>query len=206
MMLLLAFLGGVLTIASPCILPVVPLVFARASESTRRETVSLLAGLALAFAATATIAALAINWLVVASEWGRLAALMLLAITGVALISPRVAVILARPATRMGSALAGSRGGKHLPVASNVVGGAAIGLLWAPCAGPILGLLIVGAAGMTAVHSSLLFLTFALGAVVSLAFVLSAGSRLRARLTRAGRGESIIRQGLGIATLVTVTA
>ncbi|MEO5579487.1 MAG: thioredoxin family protein, partial [Gemmatimonadaceae bacterium] len=41
---------------------------------------------------------------------------------------------------------------------------------------------------------------------VSLAFVLSAGSRLRARLTRAGRGESIIRQGLGIATLVTVTA
>ncbi len=206
MMFLLAFLGGVLTIASPCILPVVPLVFARSNDATRRETVTLLAGVAIAFAVTATIASLAINWLVVASEWGRLAALVLMALAGLALISPRVAEILTRPATRLGSSLTNSRRGTRLPVMTNLIAGAAIGLLWAPCAGPILGLLIVGAAGMSVAVSSLLFLTFALGAAVSLAFVLSAGARLRARITLARRGESIVRRGIGVATLVTVLA
>ena len=206
MMFLLAFLGGVLTIASPCILPVIPLVFARSSNATRRETVTLLAGLALAFAVTATIASLAVHWLVVASEWGRLAALVLMALAGLALISPRIAEILARPATRVGTLLANSRGGTQVPAATNLIAGAAIGLLWAPCAGPILGLLIVGAAGMSVAVSSLLFLTFASGAVVSLAFVLSAGARLRARISRARRGESIVRRGIGVATLVTVLA
>jgi len=206
MMFLLAFLGGVLTIASPCILPVIPLVFARASDGTRRNTLPLLAGLALAFTLTATIAALAINWLVIASEWGRYAALAIMAVAGLALISPRIAEFVSRPATRMGAALADSRSGDRLPVAANLVAGAAIGLLWAPCAGPILGLLIVGAAGMSVTLSSLLFLTFAIGAVMSLAFVLSAGARLRARIARAGRGESILRRGLGVATVVTVAA
>ncbi|MEO5590306.1 MAG: cytochrome c biogenesis protein CcdA, partial [Gemmatimonadaceae bacterium] len=196
MMFLLAFLGGVLTIASPCILPVIPMVFARASGGNMRSLLPMLTGLAVAFAVTATVAVVAVNWLVVASEAGRLAALALMAVVGLSLVSSRVAGFLARPAARFGAALSRPRdSGLESPV-PNLIGGVAIGLLWAPCAGPILGLLIVGAAGMSIVHSSLLFLTFALGACMSLAIVLSAGARLRARITRAGRGESIVRRGL----------
>lgn len=205
MMFLLAFLGGVLTIASPCILPVIPLVFARASGGTR-ASLPLLAGLALAFAATATVAVVAVNWLVVATEGGRMAALGLMAIVALSLISSRVAGFLTRPAARIGAALATSRSAGSASALPNLIAGVAIGLLWAPCAGPILGLLIVGAAGLSVAHSSLLFLTFALGACMSLALVLSAGARLRTRIARAGRGETVVRRSLGVATLATVVA
>lgn len=205
--LLLAFLGGVLTILSPCILPVIPLVFARTGRDFRREIVPMLAGLALAFTGAAVFATATARWLLVANEIGRYAALLLLAVVGLALISTRVSELVTRPATTAGASLLGgpSAGGRESP-ARNVVIGMAIGLLWAPCAGPILGLLIAAAATSAAPRAGLLFLTFALGAIMSLAVVTSLGTRLIARLTRAGATDSAVRRTLGIATLITVCA
>jgi cytochrome c biogenesis protein CcdA len=55
---LLAFIGGVLTILSPCILPVLPFVFARADQPFRRSGLPLLTGMALTFSLVAVAAAL----------------------------------------------------------------------------------------------------------------------------------------------------
>jgi thiol-disulfide isomerase/thioredoxin len=82
----------------------------------------------------------------------------------------------------------------------------AVGLLWAPCAGPILGVLIAAAATTSASRAALLFLTFALGAAMSLAAVLSLGATLIARIKRAGTTDLAVRRVLGIATIVTVIA
>ena len=54
---LLAFVGGVLTILSPCILPVLPFVFARADQPFRRSGLPLLVGMALTFSLVAVAAA-----------------------------------------------------------------------------------------------------------------------------------------------------
>ena len=59
---ILAFLGGMLTIVSPCILPVLPFVFARADRSFTRGALPLLAGMALTFALVATLAAVGGSW------------------------------------------------------------------------------------------------------------------------------------------------
>ena len=56
---LLAYLGGVLTIVSPCILPVLPFVFARADQPFLRSGLPMLVGMAATFAAVATLAAVA---------------------------------------------------------------------------------------------------------------------------------------------------
>ncbi|CAN5918067.1 hypothetical protein BH11GEM1_BH11GEM1_09680 [soil metagenome] len=204
-MLLLAFLGGVLTILSPCILPVIPLVFARTGRSFRREIAPMLAGLAIAFAGAALIASATARWLLVANEVGRNAALVLLAVVGVALVSTRAAEWLTHPASRAGAALLGNQSGAPTPW-RNVVVGMAIGLLWAPCAGPILGLLIAASATGGAPHAALLFLTFGLGAIMSLAAVTSLGTRLFTFLKRAGAADVVIRRVLGTATLLTVIA
>jgi cytochrome c biogenesis protein CcdA/thiol-disulfide isomerase/thioredoxin len=208
--LLLAFFGGVLTILSPCILPIIPLVFARAGRSFSRELVPMLVGLALAFTAAALIATATAHWLIVANVVGRDLALVLFAIVGITLLFPRAAEWASRPATRAGAALLGSgAGGAEAGAATplrNVVIGMAIGLLWAPCAGPILGVLIAAAATSGASRAALFFLTFALGAAMSLAAVLSLGSRLIARITRAGAADLAVRRVLGVATIVTVLA
>ena len=203
-MFVLAFLGGVLTILSPCILPVLPLVFARGGRSFAREVAPMLMGIAIAFTAAALVATATARWLLVASDISRYAALILLALVGLTLLSTRIAGWVARPVTRAGGALLGGpTHGATSPLRSGIVG-MAIGLLWAPCAGPILGLLIAAAAMANAPRASLLFLTFALGAVVSLAVVTSLSGRVLARLKRAGAADVVIRRTLGAATLATV--
>ncbi|MEO7712168.1 MAG: cytochrome c biogenesis protein CcdA [Gemmatimonadaceae bacterium] len=203
-MFVLAFLGGVLTILSPCILPVLPLVFARGGRSFVREIVPMLLGLAIAFTAAALVATATARWLLVAGDISRNAALLLLALVGLTLMSTRIAGWVARPVTRAGGALLGGpTHGATSPLRSGIVG-MAIGFLWAPCAGPILGLLIAAAAVANAPRASLLFLTFALGAVVSLAVVTSVTGRVLARLKRAGAADVVIRRTLGVATLATV--
>jgi cytochrome c biogenesis protein CcdA/thiol-disulfide isomerase/thioredoxin len=204
--LLLAFLGGVLTILSPCILPIIPLVFARTGRSFARELAPMLAGLALAFTAAALIATATAHWLVVANVLGRDVALALFAVVGITLLSPRAAEWIARPATRAGAAMLGAQSSGPATPLRNVIIGMAIGLLWAPCAGPILGVLIAASAVATAPRAALLFLTFALGAAMSLAVVISLGARLIARIKRAGATDVAVRRVLGVATLVTVIA
>ena len=76
---LLAYLGGVLTILSPCILPVLPFVFAGAGRPFLRNGLPMLAGMALTFAAVATLAAVGGGWAVEVNRYGRIAAIVLLA-------------------------------------------------------------------------------------------------------------------------------
>ncbi|MEO5817190.1 MAG: cytochrome c biogenesis protein CcdA [Gemmatimonadaceae bacterium] len=204
-MLALALLGGVLTILSPCILPVIPLVFSRTGRDFRRETLPMLGGLAIAFTAAALLATATARWLLVANEVGRYAALLLLAVVALTLLSTHIAEWIARPLTRAGAAMASrpaSRG--SVTPLRNVCIGMSIGLLWAPCAGPILGLLIAAAATTGTPRAALLFLSFAIGAAMSLAVVTSLGTRLLARVKRAGTADVVVRRMLGFATLATV--
>lgn len=75
LLFVLAYLGGVLTIVSPCILPVIPFVLARADRPFQRNGLPMLVGMALAFAVVATLASVAGGWVVSANQYGRIAAL-----------------------------------------------------------------------------------------------------------------------------------
>ena len=94
---LLAFLGGVLTILSPCVLPVLPFVFARSEQPFARSTLPLLLGMAGTFAGIATLAAVGGAWAVRLNTAGRFIALFVLAVLGVTLLSRRAADYFARP-------------------------------------------------------------------------------------------------------------
>jgi cytochrome c biogenesis protein CcdA len=72
LLFILAYLGGALTIVSPCILPVLPFVFARVGQPFLRSTLPVLVGMSATFAAVATLAAVGGGWAVRANEYGRL--------------------------------------------------------------------------------------------------------------------------------------
>src|ERR1700712_3014899 len=105
MLYLVAFTGGVLTIVSPCILPVLPFVFARAGQSFRRSGLPMLAGVALTFAVVGSLAAVAGEWIVRANQLGRTLALIAFAVFGVTLLVPSLADRLARPFVTFGGAV-----------------------------------------------------------------------------------------------------
>ena len=203
---LLSYLGGVLTILSPCILPVLPFVFARADRPFLRSGLPLLAGMAIAFALIASLATLGGSWVVQANQAGRIAAMALLALLGLTLLLPSLAERLTRPLVALGGRLS-DRAGGHDGVGASLLLGVATGLLWAPCAGPILGLILTGAAinGASA-STTLLLLAYALGAATSLGAALLVGGRLFAAMKRSlGVGEWV-RRGLGAFVLVGVVA
>src|SRR5215472_5902667 len=107
---LLAYLGGVLTIVSPCILPVLPFVFARSDRPFLLSGLPLLAGMALTFALVASLVAIGGGWAVAANQYGRIAALALLAVFGITLLFPALADRLTRPLVALGARLSESAG------------------------------------------------------------------------------------------------
>jgi|GEM_PF-2277504 len=89
LVLILACLGGVLTILNPCILPVLPFVFARSDRPFMRNGLPMLLGMAIT---VATLAALGGGWAVHANQYGRIIALVVLAFLGLTLLSTHLAL------------------------------------------------------------------------------------------------------------------
>jgi cytochrome c biogenesis protein CcdA/thiol-disulfide isomerase/thioredoxin len=205
-LLLLAYFGGVLTILSPCILPVLPFVFARADQPFRKSGLPLLAGMAVTFAVVASLATIGGGWAVRANQFGRIAALVLFGIFGLTLLFSSLAERLSRPLVRLGNKL--SQNPEAGPsIANSFLLGIGTGLLWAPCAGPILGIILTGAAlGGASAHTALLLFVYAAGAATSLAVTLLAGGRVFAAMKRSLGAEEWIRRILGIAILAGVVA
>jgi cytochrome c biogenesis protein CcdA/thiol-disulfide isomerase/thioredoxin len=207
----LVYVGGVLTIVSPCILPVLPFVFARADRPFVRSGLPLLIGMAATFAAVATLAAVGGGWAAHANQYGRAASIALLALFGVALLFPALSDRMMNPLVGLGARLSQSAdqraatGRSTMP--ASLLLGVATGLLWAPCAGPVLGLILTGAAlqGASA-HTSLLLLAYAAGAATSLALALLVGGRVLAALKRSLGVSEWIRRALGVAVLAAVAA
>ena len=101
-LLLVAFLAGVLTILSPCILPVLPFIFARADRPFLSNGLPLLVSMAVVFAVVATLASVVGGWAVAANQYGRMIALILLALFGLTLVFPVLAERLHAPAGKPG--------------------------------------------------------------------------------------------------------
>jgi cytochrome c biogenesis protein CcdA/thiol-disulfide isomerase/thioredoxin len=207
----LAYLAGVLTIVSPCILPVVPFVLARVDQPFRRNGLPMLVGMALAFAAVASLAAFAGGWAIELNRHSRTLALILIAVFGLALIFPSLSARLTAPLVAFGERLSRSaderaaiRGSTFF---SSALLGIATGLLWAPCAGPVLGLILAGAAlGGPSIETSLLLLAYAAGAATSLAAALLFGGRLLQMMKRSLHFGERLRRVLGAGILAGVIA
>ena len=180
-MFLIAFLGGILTVLSPCILPVVPFLFAGVKR-TRSSILLTLGGMVLTFALISSLAVVSSEWVVQANNTGRQVALVVMGLFAVSLISARVGDVMARPFVALGNRLDPDSRNLSGPLSSVMIG-VATGLLWAPCAGPILGVILTGAMLQGAnAQTSLLLLAYGLGSALSLGTLIFAGRGLVNRL------------------------
>ncbi len=199
-MLLIAFLGGLLTVLSPCILPVVPFLFAGA-DRTRVSILLTLGGMVLTFALISSLAVVSSEWVIQANNTGRHVALIVMVLFALSLISARVADGLARPFVLLGNRLNPNTGKICGPLSSIMIG-VATGLLWAPCAGPILGVILTGAMLQGAnAHTSLLLLAYGAGSALSLGALIFAGRSLVNRLKPSIALTGWLRRGTGLAVL-----
>ncbi|CAL80316.1 putative cytochrome c-type biogenesis protein; putative membrane protein [Bradyrhizobium sp. ORS 278] len=191
--LALAFVAGLLSILSPCVLPLVPIVLGAAASAHPRGALALAGGLALSFTGLGLFIALAGNGLGLDAGAFRLVAAVLMLVIGVVLLVPSWQAQFAvaggpvqRWADRHSQGFASSGAGGQFLI------GLLLGAVWSPCVGPTLGAAsLLAAQGRDLVRVTLTMLAFGLGAGLPLILLglLSRTTmmRLRARLLSAGK-------------------
>ncbi len=171
MLILIAigFVAGIVTALSPCVLPVLPIVLA--GGATGRRPLAIVAGIVLSFTVFTLFAAWLLDLLGLPQDVLRNLAIALLLLMAVSLLVPKVGEWLARPLqvlTRRGS---GDHGGGFLL-------GASLGLVFVPCAGPVLAAVTVLAAQREfGIRTVALTLAYALGAALPMLAIALAGQR-----------------------------
>ncbi len=201
----LAFLAGLVTTLSPCVLPILPMVASAASGRSALGLVALAAGLATAFTVVGVALASGGHLLGIEQESLRVAAGTLMLLLGVVLLSSRMQDRFSRLAARLGARGYGALQNVHSdhPLAQFAVGGL-MGVAWTPCVGPTLGAAIaLAASGDGVASATAVMLCFSVAAVVPLtaAGLLSRGvfMRNRERLARAGHWGRIV---MGVALVL----
>jgi len=203
MLIVMAYLGGILTLLSPCILPVIPFLFAGKSRSFSTLALTLL-GMALTFTAVSLLALVGSQWAIQANQWGRYIALAGLTLMALSLLSARLANRLLQPLLALGNRL-DQQGRGQVGCLAPLLLGIATGLLWAPCAGPILGLIISSAILQGASEQTgILLLAYAGGCVTMLGLLLLASQRLSGFLRKKLALTARLRQLLGVTMLGSV--
>ena len=190
----LAFAAGMLTVFSPCALPLAPIVIASARAKDPRGPIALALGMALTFGVIG--GALASFGVVIGDSAGaRAVSAAIMVAVGAALLVPRIGEAVERRLGFAAHAVAFLRA--RLPEAGllgHAAAGATLAFAWAPCAGPVLGAaLLIAANGGSRLAAIVTMTAYALGAAGALLAVGHAAGRLaaRARFVRAGRGGAI---------------
>ncbi|MBM1022993.1 redoxin domain-containing protein [Enterobacter sp. A11] len=203
MFLIIAFLGGMISLLSPCTLPVIPLLFA-GFQGQRRHILALFAGMIVMFTLVAMAVTVASEWIAEATIIGRWVALVILAIAALSLISPSFARRIAQPAVSVGNAL-NTRSGQTRGIASAFLAGLAVGLLWSPCAGPILGAIFsINIAGNSAIATGALLAAYGSGCALMLGLLIIGGRKLMAPLRAKSALMERLRQAVGGVMLAAV--
>src|SRR3954470_7113769 len=200
LLVLFAFVAGAGTAISPCVLPVLPALLSAGATGGRRRPVAIVIGLATTFAITVAGCAKVVDGVGLGSSALRTLAGIVLAGFGAALLVPRLADRLEAPLSRLWRFGPRSAGRGFW---SGMLVGAALGFVYAPCAGPVLAAVVsVGAASGRSVAVGL---AYSAGSAVVLLVLALAGRAVADRIRRAGRGPALQRT-LGIVMVATAVA
>jgi cytochrome c biogenesis protein CcdA len=201
----LSFLAGVLSILSPCVLPLLPIILGTAQSEHQMGPVALAAGLALSFTLIGLfVATIGFAMGLDTDVFRAISAFFLIAI-GIVLLVPRFQQQFATAAGPMGSWVDERFGGFSATSLWGQFGlGVLLGAVWAPCVGPTLGAAsILAAKGEDLGQVAFTMLVFGIGAALPLmvlGFVSrEAMMRWRGRLMEAGKGGKMLLGALLLA-------
>ena len=212
-LVLIGLLGGLITGISPCILPVLPVIFlsggaqsARAQDEDGAPAVSrwrpylVVAGLVISFTTFTLLGSTLLNLLHLPQDVIRWAGIVLLALIGIGMIIPRVMEIMERPFARF------QRSGSSNPTNGFLLG-VVLGAAYVPCAGPVLAAVsVAGSTGRIGADTVTLALSFGLGTAIPLLGFALAGRGLTERLKAFRRRQRTVRVTAGAVMLALSVA
>lgn len=197
-----AFLAGIVTILSPCILPILPIVLTGSIDSSKKKPLGIVTG----FIASFTFFTLFLSAIVKATNLPadslRFFAIATVFLFGLFLLIPQTQALLEKLLSSLSSK--GPRLDKHPGFLGGVLIGLSLGLVWAPCVGPILASVITLAATST-ITASAFFITLAysLGTAIPMFIIMYSGQNVLRRVPWLLANTATIQKVFGIVMIAT---
>jgi cytochrome c biogenesis protein CcdA/thiol-disulfide isomerase/thioredoxin len=199
-LIVVGLLAGVITAISPCVLPVLPILLAGSAAGPPRRPYAIVAGLVASFTVFTLFAAALLDAVGLPDDFLRNLALVLLFVVAATLLFPRVGELVSVPLSRLARRPAGDLGGGFLL-------GASLGLVFVPCAGPVLAAVAVLAADRdVGVDGFVLTLSYAVGAGLPMLAVAVAGQHALTRTKALQARAATVRRALGAVIAATALA
>ncbi|MEH2164639.1 MAG: cytochrome c biogenesis CcdA family protein [Nostoc sp.] len=199
----LALFGGVLNVLSPCVLPILPVLLGRSLQSHTYGPVALVGGLIAGFALAGSLLGVTASWFTGLANLLRNSAIALLLFLGLLAIFPTWSY----------------RIFTYIPIANwakkppriGLMGefwlGTQLGLLWTPCAGPVLGgILVLAAVNHQVAGAFWLLIVYGIGAGLPLLAIAYGGRVLSKRILNVRRHSAVLQRVGGVAIAATAIA
>jgi cytochrome c biogenesis protein CcdA/thiol-disulfide isomerase/thioredoxin len=203
LLIIFAFLAGVVTILSPCILPLLPIILSSSADPSGKKRPL---GVVLGFIASFTFFTLFLSAIVgligISADSLRIFSIAVLVIFGLSLLIPQIQFIIEKLFTSLSrlapnnSQRSGFKGG--------FVIGLSLGLLWTPCVGPILASVIsLALSGSVTFQAAIITFSYSLGTAIPMFLIMQAGSTALQRVPWLTKNTGKIQKLFGVLMIVT---
>jgi len=200
-LIVIAFISGILTVFSPCVLPILPIILASGIDGNKKRIQGTILGLIVSFTIASLLMATIVRVLGIPADMVRMLAVLLLFILGFSLIFPEIGNYMQRWIEKRWHFQPKKQNNGFI---GGFVTGISLGIVWTPCIGPV----VAAVATLAAVSSfslSAIFiaLAYAIGIGIPLYYIAKGGSNISAKLSFIQKENQKIRQIFGVIVLAS---
>lgn len=202
-LILFAFLAGIVTVLSPCILPILPIVLASSLTGGKRRPIGIVTGFIASFTFFTLLLSAIVKATGIGSETLRYSAIVLIGLFGISLLVPATQVLIEKLFSRLSSIVPVSKNTQDTGFFGGIVVGLSLGLLWTPCVGPILASVITLAlTGSTNANAFFITLAYSIGTGLPMLAITYGGRSLLQRNHWLLENTAKIQKGFGVLMIV----
>lgn len=196
-LLLFAFLAGIVTILSPCILPILPIVLSGSVSGDKKRPFGIIVGFILSFTIFTLFLATIVRLTDIPSNTLRIIAGVVLLAFGLSLLLPRVQELMEKLFSKL--SVLGPKTNPHAGFWGGFVIGLTIGIVWTPCVGPILASVIaLAATSQVSTATFLITLSYSIGTAIPMFLIMYGGRNLLNKAPWLLKNTSTIQKAFGV--------
>jgi len=201
-----AFLAGIVTILSPCILPILPIVLSSTVDTTgKRRPLGVVVGFVLSFTFFTLFLTTLVRLIGIPAESLRYLSIIILIIFGLSLFIPQIQLVIEQLFSKL-TRFAPQSQTRHGFFGGLIIG-LSLGLLWTPCVGPILASVIsLALSGTVTAQAFIITFAYATGTAIPMFLILQAGSTALQKIPWLLKNSARIQKGFGIVMILVAIA
>lgn len=201
LLMLFAFIAGVVTVLSPCILPVLPIVLSSSVDNSKQRPIGVIIGFVLSFTFFTLFLSTLVQATGVSADAVRLTSVVIIFLFGLSLLLPQVQAYMEKAFTFFTRF---SPKTQRIGLLGGVLVGFSLGLLWTPCVGPILAAIIsLAITGTVTSQAFFITLAYATGTAIPMFAIMVGGRQLLNKVPWLLKNTANIQKGFGVVMMVT---